>query len=108
MLARATTIVPGLGAYLDRPEIVAHDGGFYARTPDGLPVIGPLGPDGWHVVGGLAGFGAMMACAAGELAAIGVLGETVPELRVAFDPRRFGDPAAGTRRKAGSPPPGEL
>jgi glycine/D-amino acid oxidase-like deaminating enzyme len=109
VLARAATIVPGLDAYLDRPpEIVAHDGGFYARTPDGLPVVGPLGTDGAFVVGGLAGFGSMMACGVGELAATWVLGERVPDLAKAFDPRRFTEPGRTIERPAGAPPPGEL
>ena len=34
-----------------------------------MPLIGPHGVDGAYVVGGLAGFGSMMACAAGELTA---------------------------------------
>ena len=45
VVARAATIVPGLSAYLEGPlDLIAHDGGFYARTPDGLPVIGPARP----------------------------------------------------------------
>ena len=45
VVARAATIVPGLSAYLEGPlDLIAHDGGFYARMPDGLPVIGPHGP----------------------------------------------------------------
>jgi glycine/D-amino acid oxidase-like deaminating enzyme len=109
VLARAATIVPGLEAYLDRPpEIVAHDGGFYARTPDGLPVIGPLGSEGAFVVGGLAGFGSMMACGVGDLAAMWALGEARSDLADAFDPRRFMEPGRRIERPAGAPPPGEL
>jgi glycine/D-amino acid oxidase-like deaminating enzyme len=109
VLARAATLIPGLGRYLDEPpEMVAHDGGFYARTPDGLPVVGPLGAAGGFVVGGLAGFGAMMACGVGELAASWALGEALPELAAAFDPRRFDEPGRPTGRPAGGPPAGEL
>lgn len=109
VLERAATIVPGLGAYLDRPsQVIAHDGGYYARTPDGLPVIGPLAVDGVYVVGGLAGFGSMMACAAGELAAGWALGEAMPALSAAFDPRRFREPWHPNDRLPGAPPAGEL
>ena len=109
VLERAATIVPGLQAYLDQPpDIVAHDGGFYARSPDGLPLVGPAGPGGAYVVGGLAGFGTMMACAAGELAALWALGETSPSLAAAFDPRRFGDRGPSVARAPGAPPAGEL
>jgi glycine/D-amino acid oxidase-like deaminating enzyme len=107
VIARAMTLVPDLGAYLAAPEILAHDGGFYARSPDGLPLIGPLGPTGAFIVGGLAGFGSMMACAAGELTAAWVLDEPRPIVAVAFDPGRIGTPAS-TARSGGVQPAGEL
>ncbi len=109
VVARAATLVPGLAAYLAHPpEIVAHDGGFYARSPDGLPMIGPHGIDGAYVIGGLAGFGSMMACAAGELTAAWVLESTLPGLAGSFDPRRFGEPGRPVERATGVPPAGEL
>lgn len=108
VLARAATIVPSLATYLDRPpELIAHDGGFYARTPDGLPVIGPHGPAGGFIAGGLAGFGSMMAAAVGHLVATWVLDESRPDIAAAFDPRRFSDRRASTRT-AGLAPIGEL
>ncbi len=107
VLERAATIVPGLSAY-DESYVVAHDGGFYARTPDGLPVIGPVGPDGIHVVGGLAGFGTMMACAAGELGAMWALDEAIPDFATAFAPRRFLGTGGSVRRSPGEAPAGEL
>ena len=109
VVARAATIVPGLSAYLEGPlDLIAHDGGLYARTPDGLPVIGPHGPVGGHVVGGLAGFGSMMAAAAGDLVARWVLDEALPDDAAAFDPRRFGRPDRGASKAAGEAPAGEL
>lgn len=109
VLDRASTIVPGLGAYLERmPEILAHDGGFYARTQDGLPLIGPLDVDGMFVVAGFAGFGSMMAAAAGELAAGWVLGGAGTDLSRSFDPRRSSAAADGVSRAPGVAPPGEL
>lgn len=107
VLERAATLVPGLEAYLDGDlPIVAHDGGFYARTPDGLPLIGPSGPSGAYTVSGLAGFGAMLAPGAGELAAGWLLGEASTEAAAALDPRRFDghDPStlhAGDRATTG-------
>ena len=92
VLERASTIVPGLAAYLDGElPVVAHDGGFYARTPDGLPLIGPTAVDGTFTVSGLAGFGAMMAPAAGEVATAWILGDPPSSMASAFDPRRFVD-----------------
>lgn len=109
VIARAATIVPGLAAYVDRPpELVAHDGGFYARTRDGLPVIGPHGPSGGFVVGGLAGFGSMMAAAAGDIVARWVLDEAQPDMAAAFDPRRFAEAGPDVPPGAGRAPAGEL
>jgi len=64
--------------------------------------------DGAYVVGGLAGFGSMMACAAGELAAAWVLGERLPDLAADFDPQRFRDLARSGQRLEGVQPAGEL
>lgn len=117
VLLGACAIVPGLASYAEaladgRLAPVAHDGGFYARTPDGRPLIGPAGgPDGLHVVGGLAGFGAMMAAAAGELAADWIAprsGTSAPSESGALDPRRFADPAYAEVLRTGAVATGEL
>ncbi|MGH2511690.1 MAG: NAD(P)/FAD-dependent oxidoreductase [Candidatus Limnocylindrales bacterium] len=109
VLARAATIVPGLEAYSGaRMQILAHDGGFYARTPDGLPLIGRLEVPGMFAIAGLAGFGAMLACAAAELLAGWLLDEPASELAASFDPARFNDQATPVRTAAGVAPPGEL
>jgi sarcosine oxidase, subunit beta len=109
VLARASTIIPGLVEYLDRdPGIIDHDGGFYARTPDGMPLIGPLEVEGVFVVGGLAGFGSMMACAAGELAAAWILGDAPPRWATDFHPARFDGRLDLPRTLPGSAPRGEL
>jgi sarcosine oxidase, subunit beta len=109
-LLGAATFVPGLRRYADAGVVpVAHDGGFYARTKDGRPLIGPLDADGAFIVGGLAGFGAMMACAAGELAAGWILdGRPSTALATAFDPRRFRHPGYVREIRAGVGPTGEL
>ena len=107
VVARAGTLIPGLLDYLDGElPVVAHDGGFYARTPDGLPLIGATPVDGFFVLAGLAGFGAMMACAAGELAAR-LAFEGSPQTANPFDPARpF--PTADDRSNARGRRPGEL
>ena len=50
---------------------VVVDGGYYTKTPDNLPLIGPLpdAPEGVFVCAGLSGYGVMAANAAGELLA---------------------------------------
>jgi glycine/D-amino acid oxidase-like deaminating enzyme len=49
------------------------------------------------MVGGLAGYGAMAACAVGEIAAQWITGDTVSPLGREFDPRRFDDPGYQAR-----------
>lgn len=110
VLLGAGSFVPGLGRYAEAGVApLAHEGGFYARTKDGRPLIGPLDADGAFIVGGLAGFGAMMACAAGELAAGWILdGRPSTALATAFDPRRFRHPGYVREIRAGVGPTGEL
>jgi glycine/D-amino acid oxidase-like deaminating enzyme len=88
----ACRMIPGLRPYVGRlPTPVVHYGGYYTKTPDGLPLVGPLGIDGAHVVGALAGYGTMAACAAGELAAAGVVGAARADYAEALMPGRLGD-----------------
>ena len=101
----ASTFIPALSPDL---PVVAHEGGFYARTPDGRPLIGPVGVDQF-VVAGFAGFGSMMACAAGELAAAVITGADVDAATAAaFDPQRFDDATYLDAIRAGKVVTGEL
>ena len=105
----ASSFVPRLSP---DAEVIAHEAGYYSRTPDGRPLIGRVGggaPDTFFVVAGLAGFGAMMAAAAGELAAdviCGTAGQN--EAAAPFDPRRFDDAAYLESIRSGSIATGEL
>jgi glycine/D-amino acid oxidase-like deaminating enzyme len=105
----ATTFIPDLARYVDGPTVIAHGGGFYARTADGRPLIGATATAGSFVITALAGFGAMMACAAGELMADIAL-ECPPQLADpgAFAVDRFEDPAYADRLHRGLVPTGEL
>jgi sarcosine oxidase, subunit beta len=67
------------------------DGGYYTRTRENRPLVGPLGPRGAYVLGALAGFGIMAAPAAAELLAAHVEGGPLPEYAAAFDPARYQD-----------------
>jgi glycine/D-amino acid oxidase-like deaminating enzyme len=92
-LRGAATMVPGLRAYLDPMPRVTVDGGYYTRTPENRPLIGPLPVPGAFVLGALSGYGLMAACAAGELLTAHVTGEGLPAYAAAFHPARFEDPA---------------
>ena len=75
----AASLIPALAPYVDAPPTrYSHYGGYYTMTEENWPLIGPLGPAGSYLVGGLSGFGSMMACAAGKLCAATVCGDTLP------------------------------
>jgi glycine/D-amino acid oxidase-like deaminating enzyme len=91
-LRGTATLVPGLRAYLDPLPRGVVDGGYYTRTPENRPLVGPLPVEGAHVLGALSGFGLMAACAAAELLAAHVTGAALPAYAPAFAPARYDDP----------------
>ena len=86
-----TTMVPGLGAYLEHLPQPVVDGGYYTKTRENRPLVGPVGAEGAFVVGAFSGFGVMAAAAAGELAAQYVTGADLPAYAKAFAPSRYED-----------------
>lgn len=86
----ASRFIPALSAYVENmPTPVVSFAGYYTRTEDNLPLIGPLGPKGLFTVGALAGYGTMAACAAGELCADWIMGEPQQAYAPYFHPDRF-------------------
>jgi glycine/D-amino acid oxidase-like deaminating enzyme len=88
-----TTMVPGLARYAERMPQPVVDGGYYTKTRENRPLIGPLPVEGGYVVGALSGFGVMAAAAAGELAALYLTGRELPGYAPAFALSRYRDPA---------------
>jgi glycine/D-amino acid oxidase-like deaminating enzyme len=86
------TMIPGLQAYFKRYQKPYIDGGYYTKTPENRPLIGPLPVEGAYVIGALSGFGLMSACAAGELLAAHVTGSSLPGYAPAFSLERYEDP----------------
>lgn len=79
VLRAASRLNPSLKAYYGRlPRERVHYGGYYTMTKENWPLIGRMRTDGAFLVGALSGFGTMAACAAGELCAKGITGETLP------------------------------
>jgi glycine/D-amino acid oxidase-like deaminating enzyme len=68
------------------------DGGYYTKTRDNKPLVGPLGVDGAFVVGAVSGYGIMSGCAVGELLAAHLTGANLPTYAGAFSPARLDDP----------------
>ncbi len=86
-------LLPGVRVYLDRMPRPFVDGGYYTRTRENRPLIGPLEIEGSFVIGALSGFGLMASMGAGELLAAHVTGATLPEYARWFVPSRYADPA---------------
>lgn len=93
VLRGLSRMLPGLhGAWehLSRPRV---DGGYYCKTQENRPLIGPLPVPGAYVNGALSGFGIMASLAAGELLAAHILGLPLPSYAPAFLLSRYEDPA---------------
>ncbi len=86
-------MVPELSSYLEEPDRGFVDGGYYCKTTDNRPLVGPLPVEGAYVIGGLSGAGIMSAHAAAELLAAHVRGSALPEYAAAFLPSRYDDVA---------------
>jgi glycine/D-amino acid oxidase-like deaminating enzyme len=86
-------MIPGFAGYLDRLPRAYVDGGYYAKTRENRPLIGPLPVEGAYVSSAYSGFGIMASCAGGELAAAHVAGAALPDYAPAFALSRYDDPA---------------
>jgi glycine/D-amino acid oxidase-like deaminating enzyme len=88
-----TAMLPELGRYLGRAPQPIMDGGYYCKTRENRPLIGPLPVKGAYIIGALSGFGVMAACGAGDLLADHITGGPLPHYAGAFRPERYDDPA---------------
>ena len=84
-----STMIPGLGAYVERMPRPWIDGGYYTKTRDNRPLVGPLPIEGAFVHGALSGYGLMASAATSELVASHITGAELPGYASAFHPARF-------------------
>ncbi len=85
-------MLPSLRRYFTRLPRMNVDGGYYAKTPENRPLIGPLPIAGAWVNAAYSGFGIMGAGGGGELLAAHVCGASLPPYAAAFHPARFDNP----------------
>jgi glycine/D-amino acid oxidase-like deaminating enzyme len=85
-------MIPGLSAYLGRMRKPRIDGGYYCKTRENRPLIGPLPVEGAYVFGAVSGFGIMCCMAGGELLAAHVAGAELPDYARDFLLSRYEDP----------------
>jgi glycine/D-amino acid oxidase-like deaminating enzyme len=87
-----STMVPALQAYAGKPSRAYVDGGYYMRTRENRPLIGPVPVAGAYVSCAFSGFGVMASCASGELIARHIAGGALPDYAPAFLLARYQDP----------------
>lgn len=93
VLKGATRFIPALTAYAEHiPTPLIEYGGYYTRTKENWPLIGPTSEKNVYVVGALAGFGSMTACAAGELLALYIAEKELPTYASYFHSNRYDNP----------------
>jgi glycine/D-amino acid oxidase-like deaminating enzyme len=86
-------MIPGMAVYLERLHKPVVDGGYYCKTRENRPLIGPLPVHGAYIVGAVSGYGIMASMAAGEILAAHVTGSALPEYAPAFLLSRYDDVA---------------
>ncbi len=93
VLRGLTRMVPSLTTYINRMGRPVVDGGYYCKTQENRPLIGPLPVEGAYIIGALSGYGVMACPAAGELLATHVTGAGLPDYAPRFRLERYDDPA---------------
>lgn len=87
-----SVMIPGMEAYFERMPPPELDGGYYTKTRENHPLVGPLPVEGAYIIGALSGFGLMASPASGELLAAHVTGADLPHYAPAFSLDRYQDP----------------
>ncbi len=86
------TMLPRMQEYFARMPRPQLDGGYYTKTRENRPLVGPAGLGGAYVLGAVSGYGIMSACGVGELLAAHVTGSALPSYAPAFSLARYEDP----------------
>jgi glycine/D-amino acid oxidase-like deaminating enzyme len=86
-----SVMLPGLKRYFDKMPRPQLDGGYYTKTRENRPLVGPLPVGGAFVIGAVSGYGIMSACGMGDLLARHVIGAALPEYAPALLLSRYND-----------------
>ena len=87
-----SAMLPRMKEYLSRMPRPHLDGGFYTKTRENRPLVGPMGVDGAYVIGAVSGYGIMSACGVGKLLAAHITKGKLPSYASAFELSRYDDP----------------
>jgi glycine/D-amino acid oxidase-like deaminating enzyme len=101
-------VVPRASAYIGEASRGYVDGGYYTKTPENRPMVGPLPISGVFISGAVSGYGIMASHAAGELLATHMTGGTLPSYAAALSPERYADPEYRRRLEGWDAKAGQL
>lgn len=87
-----STMLPALEAYFEAPPKPYLDGGYYTKTEENRPLVGPLPVEGAWINGALSGYGLMASPACGELLSKHICADTLPDYAEWFRLDRYDDP----------------
>lgn len=85
-------ILPGFQPYIEKMPRPFVDGGYYTKTQENRPLVGPSGTEGAYLIGAASGYGIMAAAGMAELLAQTITGQALPEYAPAFSLDRYQDP----------------
>jgi glycine/D-amino acid oxidase-like deaminating enzyme len=87
-----SAMLPRMKEYFVRMPRPQLDGGYYTRTRENRPLVGPMCVNGAYVIGAVSGYGIMSACGVGELLATHITGSSLPSYAADFALARYDDP----------------
>lgn len=95
VLKGASSFIPQLIEYENNiPTPITEYAGYYTRTKENWPLIGPTKIPNVYVIGALSGYGTMTACAAGQLCSKYILNDQeLPDYAPYFHPNKYQNPA---------------
>jgi glycine/D-amino acid oxidase-like deaminating enzyme len=86
------SMIPSMQSLVERGAPVSVHGGYYTKTAENRPLIGPTAVEGAYLMGAISGFGVMGACGFGELIAAHITSGSLPDYASAFLLSRYDDP----------------
>ena len=92
VLRGLSAMLPRMKEYFGKMPRPQLDGGYYMKTCENRPLVGPIGVDGAFVIGAVSGYGIMSACGVGDLLAAHLTGNQLPSYAAAFELSRYDDP----------------
>ncbi|HEY42667.1 MAG TPA: FAD-binding oxidoreductase [Anaerolineae bacterium] len=93
VLRGLATMIPDMKKYFGKMPKPYVDGGYYTKTQENRPLVGPLPVKGSWIIGALSGFGLMASPACGELLAAHITGKELPHYAPWFLLERYQDSA---------------